>query len=584
MRSSARRLFGDWDVLSAVAVVVIAIGAGQLVGGAFASGVTIDEPIHQDRMVAWLENGWYVPSYWQEDGEPDPASNFSTPFVYGPATAGLGHVVNALVGNEAWDDVESTSEAYSVRHLVVALIALLAVGAVGFAVNLLTRSRALGLWAAAGLLAVPRFTGHAFFNIKDIPAASGYTLITVALLVALAERPEAPASRKRQVAIGVAVGGGVLIAAGSRLSLWVPFVIALASYTALRLGQRYLGGVVRQRGTDFAIGIGAVAGFLAIAVLYPNVARTPFDLLAESVSNSADYSYSGDTLTAGSLLSERPPLWYLPAWIGGTYPILLGLLALLGGGAGLWRLAKARASIWGRRDLGLLLVLQQAVMLPMAVLVNGGLMYNGLRQHLYVLPAIAIFAGLGAWWLLKWARSRDSARVWEPIATSVLCLALILPMAAQSLLFPYNYTYVNPVAAIDGTDGRWETDYWGASAPETLSHIPLNVTVRCSSLEDPSDLDEEVKFSECTGDRYDSELDELGTDVADESLRGGPSIWVIGRKRGLNRPPPYCEEADNVTRWMWGESVTMAYVLRCDPAQVAAQERKVEREEEEEDE
>lgn len=562
-------------MLSAVAVVVLALGAGQLVGGAFASGVTIDEPIHQDRIVAWLDDGWYVPGIWQEDGEPDPESQYSTPFVYGPATALFGHTVNAIVGNEAWDDAESTAAAYDVRHLIVALIGMLAVAAVGVGVNLLTRSRVLGLWAAAGLLAVPRFTGHAFFNIKDVPAASGYTLITVALLIALAERPDEPASRRRQVAIGAAIGGGILVAAGSRLSLWLPFAIALGTYAVLRAAQAKLGGITRGHGTDVAIGIGALAGFLAVAAIYPNVARTPIELLSESVSNSADYSYSGDTLTAGSLLSERPPLWYLPAWIGGTYPLLLGLLALLGAGAGLWRLARAKASIWGRRDLGLLLVAQQAVMLPLAVLVNGGLMYNGLRQHLYVLPALAIFGGLGAWYLLRWARARRSRR-WGPAAVGVLCLALIVPMAAQTLLFPYNYTYVNPAAAIGGVNGRWETDYWGASAPEALSRIPLNVTVRCSSLEDPSEPDEEVAFSGCTGDRYESELDELGTDVAAESLRGPSSIWVIARRRGLERPPPYCEEADDVTRWMWGDEVTMAYVLRCDPERVRIQERKKE--------
>jgi hypothetical protein len=566
--SKARRLLGDWDVLSAVAIVVIALGAGQLVGGAFASGVTIDEPIHEDRMGSWLENGWYVPGYWLEDEEPDPESQFSTPFVYGPATAGVGHVINVIVGNEAWDDVSESGDAYAVRHLIVALIGALAVGAVGLGVNRLTRSAALGLWAAAGLLAVPRFTGHAFFNLKDVPAASGYTLITVALLIALTEGPEAPASRRRQIAIGAAVGGGILIAAGSRLSLWVPFVIALGTYAVLRLGQWKLGGIVRDRGTDIAIAIGAVVGFLAIAAIYPNVASRPFELLSESVSNSADYSYSGDTLTAGSLLSERPPLWYLPAWIGGTYPVLLGFLALLGISASLWRMAQARASIWGRRELGLLLVLQQAVMLPLAVLVNGGLMYNGLRQHLYVLPALAIFAGVGAWWLLRWARSRSSARLWSPIATGVLCLALVIPMAAQSLLFPYNYTYVNPIAAIGGVDGRWETDYWGASAPEALSHVPLNVGLRCSSLEDPSEPDDGVELDECGGDRYDSAAEERGTGVAPGALDGPRSVWIIGRKRAANRPPPYCEEGDDVTRWMWGEQVTMAYVLRCDPSRV----------------
>jgi hypothetical protein len=566
MGARARRLLGDWNLLSAVAVVVLAIGSAQLVGGAFAAGVTVDEPTQQNRAVAWLDDGWFVPKYFQKDDRPNPESYYSTPFVYGPATAGIGHAVNAAVGNEAWGDVSESTDAYAVRHLTVALIAVLAVVAVGASVRLLTGSAVLGLWGAAALLAVPRFTGHAFFNLKDVPAATGYTLITAALLVALAEQPDAPAGRRRRVAIGAAVGGGIAIAAGTRLSLWLPFAVALGSYAALRLGQWRLGGIVRYRGTDVAVAVGASAGFLAIAALYPNVAVTPLEMLVESVSNSADYSYGGETLTAGRLLSEHPPLWYLPAWIGGTYPLLLGLLALLGTGAGLRALARARASIWRRRDLGLLLVLEQAVMLPVAVLVNGGLMYSGLRQHLYVLPALTILAGFGAWRLLRWTRSRRSSRAWGALAVGVLCLALIVPMAAQTLLFPYNYTYLNPVAAIGGIDGRWETDYWEASVPEALSHVPLNVDLRCSShLENPVTPENEVDLGECDGDQYEAAADERATDVAAESLRGPRSVWVIGRKRSINRPPPYCEEADDVTRWMWGERVTMAYVLRCDP-------------------
>lgn len=568
-----------------VAVLVIAFGSVQLVGGAIATGVTFDEPIHRERMASWLENGWYVPGEWQKDGRPDPESQYSTPFVYGPATALFGHVANAALGNEAWDAAAPTSRAYAIRHLVVALIAALAVAAVGLGVNLLTRSRTVGLWAAAGLLAVPRFTGHAFFNIKDIPAASGYTLITVALLFALLDEPEKSANRRRRTVIAAAVGGGILIGAGTRLSLWVPFALMLTSYAVLRFGQGRIGGMVRDRGTDIAIGISALLGFMGIAALYPNTAVTPLKLLFESVSSSADYSYSGDTLTAGSLLSEHPPAWYLPAWIGGTYPLLLGGLALLGAGAGLRVLAKGWRTIWSRRELGLLLVFEQALLLPLAVLVNGGLMYNGLRQHLYVLPAAAILTGYGAWRLLGWARSRKSPNLWRPIVVAVLSLALVIPMAAQSLLFPYNYVYINPVAAIGGIDERWETDYWGASAPEALSHVPRNATVFCTSqLEDPSEPGEEVKLAGCLGDRYASELDELGTDLAANSLRGPPSIWVIGRKRGLDHPPRYCDEADNVTRWMWGKSATIAYVLRCDPQQVAAQERKAGREEAEEDE
>lgn len=575
-----RRLLGDWNVLSAVAVVVLAAGAAQLIGGAFETGLSTDEPIHQSRAHSWVENGWYVPSYWLEDEAPDPGTSASTPWVYGPATAALAHVANVAVGNEPLNDIADSPASYEVRHVVVALLGALAVAAVGFAVWLLTRSPTLGLWAAAAMVAVPRFTGHAFFNVKDIPAASGYTLVTVGLLFALLQEPDGSSRRRRQVGIAAAIAGGMLIGAGTRLSLWLPFAVAIATYALLRLGQARFAGVQRDRGIDVAVGVGALIGLLGIAALYPNVARAPVELLAHSISDSAAYRYEGLSLSAGELLTERPPIWYLPVWLGTTYPVLLGGLALLGGGAGIWALARARGAAWGARELALMLVLQQAAMLPLAVLLNDSPVYNGIRQHLYMFPALTILAGYGAWRLLACARSRRSATIWRPVAVGGLCLALIVPMAAQTLLFPYNYTYFNPIATLTGgVEDRWETDYWWVSSREAMTRVPLDVPLRCNADLVLDHRPVPLDYGDCNGDRFDMADGERATDVAAGSLGGQASVWVVGRTREGNHPPSYCREADDVTRWLWGETVTMSYVLRCNPARIAAEERREEREE-----
>lgn len=565
-------------------MIVVAFGVVQLFAGAVKVGVTVDEPIHEARMDAWLDTGWYVPGYWQEDGVPDPTTGFSTPYVYGPATALVGHAANVLIGNESRSEVSSSTDAYEVRHLTIALIALLCVAAVGVGTRFLTGSRTVGLWAAAGMLAVPRFTGHAFFNPKDISVATGYTLITVALLFALREDPERPPGKARRIAIAATLAAGIAIAAGTRLSLVLPLLAMPAVYAILRLGQWRFGGVHRDRGTDIAIAAGTVLGYLSIVALYPKVGLKPVTLIAESIGNSADYYYSGHTLTAGSLVSEHAPLWYLPAWVGGTYPLLLGALAVLGAVTGLWALARARGALWSRRELGLVLVLQQAVLLPLAAVVGGGILYDGLRQHLYVLPAIAILAGVGAGWLLKRAKSPETSSAAYPVMVALLSLALLMPMIAQTVLFPYNYTYVNPVAAIGGVNDRWETDYWWASVPEDLSRVPRGVKLRCTSeLETPlTEPGYEVNLDECGGDRFEAGMEERATDVSAGALSGPPAVWVLARKREASRPPPFCEEADNVTRWMWGEEVTISFVLRCDPVAVAALERRAEQEEDSE--
>jgi hypothetical protein len=558
----ARRAFArirGLDPVSVIAMLVLAVGAVQLVDGALSAGVTIDEPIEAEETKSWIEHGWYLPAEFLVDGEPDPNNEFSNPYVYGPAFGAVAHGANVVVGNEAVGEISDAPGAYQVRHLVSAALAALAIFAVGAAVSFLTRSRRLGLWAAAGLLAVPAWTGHGFFNPKDIPAGCGFTLVTVALLFALAEGPGRALATRRRIAIGAMLAGGIFIGAGTRLTLLVPFLLSLLVYAALRLGQRRLGGVRRDGNTDIAVAAGAGIGFAAIAIVYPEVAISPLTLLAESVSGSRGYPWYGFTLTAGRLLSEHPPWYYLPAWIGASYPLLLGGLAIGGGVAWIRAMARARGArlrgtLWSRPDLGLLLVLQQALLLPVGAVVTGAVMYDGMRQHLYVLPAIAILAGVGAGRLWKWGGTRNPARRWKRAVAALLALALLVPVAEQTLLFPYNYAYVNPVAGIGGVNGRWETDYWFASAPDAFSHVPSDAALGCL-LELPSWPCDEAQVARAENER--------GSEVGSQRQGDGAGTWLILRRHNGNAPPEDCEQADDVTRWLRGEQVIMSYVLRC---------------------
>jgi len=553
------------DRTGVLAGLVLLTGVVMLIAGALETGVTLDEPLHVDRADSWIEDGWYVPESLLVDGRPNPDSDLASPYVYGPAFAALGHAANVVAGNEAIDEISLSAGAYRVRHLTAAMLALLAIAAVGVAVSILTRSRHFGLWAAAALVAIPEWTGQAFFNPKDTPAATGYTLITVGLILALAGTPSGLAGRRRRWAIGLLLAAGFCIGAGTRLSLIFPFMASLVAYTALRLGQSRLGGVKRDPETDLAVAAGAGGGLAAIAALYPQVASSPLTALGETVSGSADYPWTGVTLTAGQLLSEHPPWWYLPAWVGAALPLLLGGLAVLGAVLGVRALSRARGadwrgSLWSRPDLGLVLTLQQALLLPAAAVLAGTVMYSGMRQHIYLLPAVAILAGVGAHQLWTWVEAREPTGRWTGIAAALLCAALLVPMAEQLRLFPYNYTYVNPVARIGGVNERWETDYWVASAPEALARVPSGAELRCY-LVFPS--------VPCESNQLEPFEDQRGTAVADEWRDDTAATWAIVRKHAGNVPPPYCEDADSVTRNLGGEDVVMTYVLRCDPEQLA---------------
>ena len=130
------------------------------------------------------EHGWYLLDD-DFDGD-DPGSWVTDQYVYGPVFTQLMHVVNRVVGLDPPGALGTTVDAYAARHLVVGVCGLLGVFAVAAIGRRLLGSWPWGLVAAATLMAIPTSRpGLSMFDIKDVPAATGYTLVTWGLVVAI---------------------------------------------------------------------------------------------------------------------------------------------------------------------------------------------------------------------------------------------------------------------------------------------------------------------------------------------------------------------------------------------------------------
>ena len=364
-------------LILATAIAVLLAGVVQAIAGAASVGVTVDEPTHVLRTQGWIDDGWYVPPTWLEDGDPLPIPEAS-PYVYGPAYSAVAHAANLLAGNESAGELSSSAAAWEVRHFVVAFISLLSATAVGLAVWLLTGSMRFAIWGAAALLAVPIWLGMGFFNPKDVPAAAGYTLFTVGLMVALDRGHRLRSSRVRAVAIAALLASGVYLGVGTRLALWAAFAAAIVMYGLLAWGIRRSGGEPRERVGARAVLIGSTLGVLSVAASYPAVFSNPFDLLLHSITDSSDFPWTGVTLTAGRLLSQDPPWWYLPAWAFASTPVLLLLFSIAGGLSPLSTIARGRRRIGSplhawfcRDDVAVVLVIQQALLLSVGSMIIG---------------------------------------------------------------------------------------------------------------------------------------------------------------------------------------------------------------------
>jgi hypothetical protein len=563
LRADAATRLSDPRVPTALLVlagVVVAVNVAVLFLGAWGIGVTTDEPIHVDRLQHWFDQGWYAPGDQMAGGEPDPS--VSGLYVYGPVAALVAHVVSVLGGTEPWGVMSGAPEAYATRHIAVALFSLLGVVAVAAIVRLLLGSWRWALVAAAVLTAIPTWTGHGMFNIKDTPVAAGYTVVTLGL-VALA-RPSAPGSRRLRVLGGAAVALGSTLLVGTRPGTWVALLLSIAFLLVLTWGVDLLGpdrsaAAARLRSRAAAAVLGLAASWLVLLVVYPKLFAVPGRLVA-AFADSADYPWKDTVLTAGMTLSMPPPPYYLPLWFAAQTPVvvlLLGLVGLVSPVVLLLRIRSVDASADTALATGQAMVSAQALLLPLGAILTSAVLYDGTRQVLFVLPALAVSATVACWLVMRWLAVTGRPR-WRTGLVWALGLALVVPTVTAARLFPYSYSWFNGVASAVPVDGAWMTDYWSASNREAIALLPAGTEQSChewtpeAQLLACDDFAEQAVFWPTRGTGIDA------------PALGAGEYAQLSFNRGSVVPPEGCTKVAAVSRPLFFREITMSFTMRCD--------------------
>lgn len=545
-------------------LVVVAASAVLLVNvvvmflGAWSTGISWDEPIHVLRLQSYFTTEWYLPP-WQMVGD-QPAPGVDGLYVYGPVAALVAHAVAALTGAEGWGESTLTAQAYAARHLAVAGFALLGLAAVAATARLLLRSWRWALLVAAILSAIPAWTGHGMFNIKDVPVATGYSLATLGL-VALARPRGAVPGRLRMLGVG-ALALGTVVAVGTRPGMWVPIVLGavamlvLTAWSDAVAARSALGAHLASRGLSVLAGI--AAGGVVLLAVYPQVFSHPDRLLA-AVADSSEYPWNGLVLTNGVQVAMPPPPTYLPLWFAAQTPVVVLALAVTGLVATTMLLIRGLLRRRPDADLALAvgagLVAVQALLMPVAGVVKKAVLYDATRQVLFVVPAIALLAGLGAWVVVR--ALRRGPRLAGAGAWTVVVAGLVVPTVTVIPLFPYSYTWFNGVTAMRPIDGRWMTEYWRTSARELVPLVPAEGAESCGPW-GPG-----IGLNTCsTQPQFEPYWNTRGASGSQASLAPA-EYFYLAFNRGEYQPPPGCTELDAVRRPLFGQSVTMSLLSRC---------------------
>jgi len=347
---------------------------------------------------------------------------------------------------------------FEVRHLMIAAAAWLCL------VALWRFGRRLGppavaAFAVLALPLLPRFTGHAANNSKDVPFACGFAWGMWGIARLLAD----PAWSWSRVA---ACGGAIGLALSMRMgALMLPcFLLAALGYAAVfdPDERRAWRGEFRSRVLKLAALLALAWAILVVP--WPWTHAAPLLRPWQAFSEMADFSAAYTVFFDGELVqSTELPRAYVPFYLAITIP----LPALLLAGAGLASLlSRQRARPGARESTTSFLLLLWALFPPLYSVVQRPNVYDGMRHFLFVLPAVALLAGTGCAALLERAGRRRA------LAGGLLATALLFPLVDLVRLHPYQSSYFNLLVGGTGSASkRYDTDYWASSYREAMRWI-----------------------------------------------------------------------------------------------------------------
>ena len=352
---------------------------------------------------------------------------------------------------------------YEIRHLLIALLALFTIlGVIKFG-NLFDDPY-IPLLSSLILILLPRFYGHAFNNPKDIPFACFF----VWSMFFMARLSQTSLPRLRDVlSCGAVVGLASAVRSGGFPVLVIYFLTGLAFiisteaiFNGQKLGSRKNWLLLLQGICMFAV------AWLIMVLPWPwaheNVVLNPLRAMRFATS----YSQSYPVLFEGEMFSsDNLPRYYVIKYLWITTPpavIFFAILGIILGGKTVLRNIQNRSCV-------VYVITVLWLWFPIVYFVfRRPNVYDEIRHFLFILPALAVLAGIGAAGVLRLAASMKL----QHFAWPVLLILLVIPMKDLFELHPYQMTYFNYFAGGVGKASRqYETDYWVSSYKEAIQWV-----------------------------------------------------------------------------------------------------------------
>lgn len=511
--------------------------------GAHSAGIGRDEPNAFRRGKDLLLLGRYI--FTDSD---------SAEYAYGPLPGFLSYVANALVQQKSISDLEINNLFIQISHLTIGFVGIIGAFVVGVLIFLLTKNLNYSLVAVITLLSLPIWLGNSFHNVKDIPVATGYTLITTTCAYVLS-RESLSRNKINFLLVSLGLFTGFVLAAGTRpflsflFSMQIMIVVLILTCTKKLFEAKLLIFVF-------------FLSLLSLALLLPQFRQNFVFALQQTIFNSSNYPWQSRSFGYGQYSDAVLTFEYLYNWLLHTVPVLYLIFMLLGLIlSGVYIIRSFFVQSLKANSIILVLVLSQILFLLIVGMVLKTTVYTGLRQFLFIFPPITV---LMVWSIYKIQESIKFKRM-KFLTMFSFFVYLIIVNYETSRLYPYEYIYYNELTTRNFDVAiSWPTDYWGVSVKEAIRFAPSDVNLNSfGELTWPESLYEDLQ-----GSSAGSAVDVLPGDFFAVSeiymFHGQDSVErMLSTKSPLQALKPKCTSEKVVTRQLRTQIIPISFVARC---------------------
>ena len=396
--------------------------------------------------------GELIIAYYASGFENQSLFKFQNLYLYG----GLFDIIAVLLSHL------TSIDPYDLRHILCSLIAIGGICATAATARLIAGPRA-ALIAVITLGASGAWYGAMFNHTKDIPFAAAMTGATF-FLIRIGRRLPSPRTGD-VVAVGLLAGASLGIRVlGLLLLIYAVAVVAMYLPRQESAETRWRFALVSMLRLLPAL----VLGYLIMILAWPWAALAPLNPIRGLLAFS-EFHYAVRTAVDGQVyVMANVPRLYVPIYILIRLPLLALFGATLAMAVVLWPRLAVGSTQLRRRDVALV---SFTVFFPLVCqVIWHGPAFAGLRHFLFVVPALAVLAGIG----LDAALTALATRGRLVASTGIVVVSAGFFWNAVTLvrLHPYEYLFYNPVVGgLEGASRRYDLDYWFASMPEAVSQL-----------------------------------------------------------------------------------------------------------------